>query len=92
MLFIDDQHPVEELAAQVPMILSQTAFALGACGGAGKNPDALGREQGVERAGELASAILIRNLTGATVAQIHQEVTRGLCCPCRPGFAVMPAR
>jgi hypothetical protein len=33
MVFIDDQQPVEELAAQVPMILSQIAFALDACGG-----------------------------------------------------------
>jgi len=32
-MFIDDQQPVEELAAQVPMILPQIAFALGACGG-----------------------------------------------------------
>ena len=33
VVLIDDRQPVEELAAQVPMILSQIAFALGACGG-----------------------------------------------------------
>jgi hypothetical protein len=36
------------------MILSQMAFALGACGGAGENPDAFGGEHGVEAGGELA--------------------------------------
>jgi hypothetical protein len=30
---IDDQQPVEDLPAQGAMILSQIAFALGACGG-----------------------------------------------------------
>ena len=33
MGLIDDQQPVEELRRRVPMILSQIAFALGACGG-----------------------------------------------------------
>ena len=39
------------------MILSQMAFALGACGGAGENPDAFRGEYGVERSGELARAV-----------------------------------
>jgi len=33
VLLVDDQQPVEELPGQVPMNLSQIAFALGACGG-----------------------------------------------------------
>jgi hypothetical protein len=36
------------------MILSQIAFARGACGGLGENPDALRGEHGIERAGECA--------------------------------------
>jgi hypothetical protein len=38
------------------MILSQIAFALGACG-AGENSDPLRGEHGVEGAGELACAV-----------------------------------
>jgi hypothetical protein len=33
MVLIDDQHPGRGVPAQVPVILSQIAFALGACGG-----------------------------------------------------------
>ena len=33
MALINDQQPVEKFPAQVPIIRSQTAFALGACGG-----------------------------------------------------------
>jgi hypothetical protein len=39
------------------MILSQMAFALGACGGLARIPDAFGSEHGVEGAGELACAV-----------------------------------
>jgi hypothetical protein len=35
-MVIDDQQPVEQLPAQVPIIRSQIAFALGACGGLGR--------------------------------------------------------
>jgi hypothetical protein len=41
----------------VPLILSQMAFAQGACGGLGENPDAVCLEYGVERNRELACAI-----------------------------------
>jgi hypothetical protein len=37
VVLIDDQQPVEELPRRVPMILSQMAFALGACGGLGES-------------------------------------------------------
>jgi hypothetical protein len=32
VVLIDDQQPVEDFPAQVPIILSQIALALGACG------------------------------------------------------------
>jgi hypothetical protein len=61
------------------MILSQMAFALGACGGAGENPDAHGREHGVEGAGELACTIPDQELGWSrALAEVHQEVTRRL--------------
>jgi hypothetical protein len=57
MVLIDDQQPVEELPAQS----ADDPFADGVRSRrlrrAGKNPDALGREHGIEGAGELASAI-----------------------------------
>ena len=69
------------------MILSQMAFALGAWGGAGQNPDAFRLEHGVERIGELACAVPDQELDcSGALAEVHQDVAG---CLCRPRAAGM---
>jgi hypothetical protein len=68
VVLIDDQQPVEELAAQVPMILSQIAFPLGACGGLARilMPSAVNTAS--KEPVNWPARSLIRNLTGVACA------------------------
>ena len=70
VVFIDDQQAVEDLPAQgrrrVPVILSQIAFALGACGGVTRilTPSAVNTAS--KEPVNWPARSLIRNLTEAT--------------------------
>jgi hypothetical protein len=57
VVLIDDQHPVQELPAQGADDPFADRVCSGCLGRAGQNPDALGGEHGIERAGELARAV-----------------------------------
>src|SRR5450432_4062595 len=82
MVLMDDQQPVEDLAAKG----TDDPFADGVRSGclrrAGKNPDALRREDGVERVSELAGAVPDQELNWSrALAEVHQEVAGRLCSP-----------
>ena len=82
MVLIDDQQPVEEFAAQGAGDPFADRVRPRGLRWAGENPDAIRREHGVERAGELACAIPDQELDGSrALAQVHQEVTRRLRRP-----------
>ena len=57
VVLIDDQHPVKELPAEGADDPLADRVRSGRLRRAGQNPDALGDEYGVERAGELACVI-----------------------------------
>jgi hypothetical protein len=57
VVLVDDQHPVEEFPARGAGDLLADRVRCGRPRRAGQDADALGREHGVERAGELACAI-----------------------------------
>ena len=87
MVLIDDQQPVQELAAQG----ADDPFADGA--GSGRlrwdqeNPDAFRGEYGVEGVGELACAVPDQELDWSRAcADVRQDVTRCSCRPCAVGF------
>jgi hypothetical protein len=68
------------------MILSQMASALGACGGAGENPDAVRGEHCVEGIGELGCAVPDQQPDWSRAcAEVDQEVARCLRRPCAVG-------
>src|ERR1017187_3684681 len=57
MMLIDDQQPVQELAAQGTYDSLADGVRFGSLRWAGENPDPFRREYGVEGVGELAGAI-----------------------------------
>jgi hypothetical protein len=81
VLFIDDQQPVQEFTAQGTDDLSQIAFALGACGGLARIliPSAVNTSS--KELVNWPARSLIRNLTEAALAEVHQDVPGCLRCP-----------
>ena len=75
MMFVDDQDPVEQFAAQ----RSDHAFAdrvrPGHSGWTGEDPDAIGGEDRVERAGEPGIPVSEQKRHGdGSVTEVHQQV------------------
>src|ERR1019366_1016237 len=81
VVLIDDQQPVQELPARVPMTLSQIAFALGACGGVARILIPSAWNTASKEPVNWPARSLIRNLMEAALAEVHQEVTGCLGCP-----------
>ena len=93
MVLIDDQQPVEKFPAQGTDHPLADRVRPRRLRWAGHNPDALRREHGIEGGGELARAILIRNLTEALSWPRSIRKLRAACAVHAPSrFAVMPAR
>ena len=93
MVLIDDQQPVEKFPAQVPMILSQIAFALGACGGLARilMPSAVNTAP--KELVNWPARSLIRNLIEAARCPRSIRKLRAAWVVHAPsGFVVMPAR
>jgi hypothetical protein len=65
----------------VPIIVSQIAFALGACGGLARILMPSAWNTASKEPVNWPARSLIRNLTESLLAQVHQEVTRRLRCP-----------
>src|ERR1035441_7251116 len=82
VVLIDDQQPVQELAAQGTDDSFAGRVRSRRLRRAGENPDAVRGEYGVEAVGELACAIPDQELDGSSaLAEVHQEVTGCLGCP-----------
>ena len=82
VVLIDDQQPVEKLPAQGSDDPLADRVRSGRLRRAGENPDAFRGKHGVEGAGELACAVPDQELDRSrAMAEVHQEVTRRLCCP-----------
>ncbi len=80
---MDDQHQVQDLPPQGADDPLADRVRSGRLRRAGQDPDALGGEHGVERAGELACAVPDQELDGGRApSEVHQDVPRCLRCPC----------
>jgi len=89
----DDEQPVEEFAPQGPDDPFADGVRSGCLRRAGKNPDAGRQEEGVETGGELARAILIRNLTPVVRGPGSIRRLRAVwVVHALSGLAVIPAR
>jgi hypothetical protein len=82
VVLVDDQHPVEQLAAQGADHPLADSVRPGCLRRAGENPGARCREHGVEGGSQLPGAIPDQELDRSrAVAEIHQEAARCLRCP-----------
>jgi hypothetical protein len=89
--FVDDEDPVEQLAAQG----SDHSFADGVCSRCsrwtGQDADALGGEDRVECPGEPGIPVAEQELHGGdTVAKVHHQVASGLSGPGLGGMGADP--
>jgi hypothetical protein len=69
---------------RVPIIRSQAAFALGACGGLSRILAPAAVNTASKEPVNCPARSLIRNLTcvAGALAEVHEGVTRRLSCPC----------
>jgi hypothetical protein len=82
VVLIDDQHAVEQLAAQRADHPLADGVRSGCPRRAGEDPSARCHEHGVEGLSELPGTVPDQGVDrSGAVAEVHQEVTRCLSCP-----------
>jgi hypothetical protein len=93
VVLIDDQQPVEELAAQGADHPLADGVRSGCLRRTGENPDPFCLEHSVEGTGELACTIPDQELDRSReLAQIIRKLRAAGVVHAPSGFAVMPAR
>ena len=86
VVLTDDKQPVEEFPAQVPIILSQIAFALGACRGLARILTPAAMNTASEESVNWPARSLIRNLTEAARCPRSIRKLRAACVEAPPGW------
>jgi hypothetical protein len=90
---VDDQDPVEALAAEGADPTLGVRIRIRGSDGRPGNPHALAAEDLVEGAAELTVAIVKEKAEGLfPVGQVHQQVARLLCDPAPPRKSLTPWR